>query len=243
MIDLKIDLEQVYTLEFTMGLRYSPLAIRSSQKLLFLMIVFLAWIQGTFMEMLSGNINTTKIDWIIISVAAVIYLILYPKKIAVKFQNLQYIFDILCIQLLMFMWIRFFYFSMFIFIDREIEITAQIIKIAYSFLFILWLFVFLFFCFRFRKKLRSGEFRENSKLQKRRSNLGLKLPKGVYIAIGIYFAIILVSQLIGGIIETVVLCSLVVVGLVLAFSGVSLFPEHLFTAYCKFKFKEFHIEE
>nr|WP_260447778.1 hypothetical protein [Listeria seeligeri] len=141
------------------------------------------------------------------------------------------------------MWIRFFYFSMFIFIDREIEITAQIIKIAYSFLFILWLFVFLFFCFRFRKKLRSGEFRENSKLQKRRSNLGLKLPKGVYIAIGIYFAIILVSQLIGGIIETVVLCSLVVVGLVLAFSGVSLFPEHLFTAYCKFKFKEFHIEE
>ncbi|HFK0721634.1 TPA: hypothetical protein ACGXPY_002661, partial [Listeria monocytogenes] len=25
--------------------------------------------------------------------------------------------------------------------------------------------------------------------------------------------------------------------------GVSLFPEHLFTAYCKFNFKEFHIEE
>ncbi|HFK6122677.1 TPA: hypothetical protein ACSLBD_002327, partial [Listeria monocytogenes] len=23
----------------------------------------------------------------------------------------------------------------------------------------------------------------------------------------------------------------------------SLFPEHLFTAYCKFNFKEFHIEE
>ncbi|MBC1593852.1 hypothetical protein IA829_13680 [Listeria seeligeri] len=240
---MKIDVEQVYTLEFTMRLRHSPMAIRSFLKLFFLITMFLTWIQGTFMEMLPGNINTTKIDWIIISVAAVIYLILYPKKIAVKFQNLQYIFDILCIQLLMFMWIRFFYFSMFIFIDREIEITAQIIKIAYSFLFILWLFVFLFFCFRFRKKLRSGEFRENSKLQKRRSNLGLKLPKGVYIAIGIYFAIILVSQLIGGIIETVVLCSLVVVGLVLAFSWVSLFPEHLFTAYCKFKFKEFHIEE
>ncbi|MEN0901595.1 hypothetical protein AAHP72_11350, partial [Listeria monocytogenes] len=26
-------------------------------------------------------------------------------------------------------------------------------------------------------------------------------------------------------------------------AGVSLFPEHLFTAYCKFNFKEFHIEE
>ncbi|WP_228463233.1 hypothetical protein [Listeria seeligeri] len=59
----------------------------------------------------------------------------------------------------------------------------------------------------------------------------------------IYFAVIMFSQLIGGIVETAVLCSIMFTGLVLAFSGVSLFPEHLFTAYCKFKFKEFHIEE
>ncbi|MBC1533285.1 hypothetical protein [Listeria seeligeri] len=240
---MKIDLEQVYTLEFTMRLRHSPMAIRSFLKLFFLITMFLTWIQGTFMEMLPGNINTTKIDWIVISVAAVIYLILYPKKIAVKFQNLQYIFAILCVQLLTFMGIRFFYFNIFVSINREIEITAQTIKMAYDSLFILWLFVFLFFCFRFRKKLRSGEYREDSKLQKRRSNLGLKLPKGVYIAMAIYFAVIMFSQLIGGIVETAVLCSIMFTGLVLAFSGVSLFPEHLFTAYCKFKFKEFHIEE
>ncbi|EAG6442003.1 hypothetical protein JW61_10935, partial [Listeria monocytogenes] len=70
-----------------------------------------------------------------------------------------------------------------------------------------------------------------------------KLSKKAYISIGAFFAFILLSQLIGGVMIYVLFISIAVLCMALSFLGLVIFPEQLFTAYCKFKFKEFHIEE
>ncbi|EGB1115142.1 hypothetical protein H6Y91_002395 [Listeria monocytogenes] len=107
----------------------------------------------------------------------------------------------------------------------------------------MWIAVFIVCCFRFRKKLRKGDFRKDSALQNKRGNLGLKLSKKAYISIGAFFAFILLSQLIGGVMIYVLFISIAVLCMALSFLRLVIFPEQLFTAYCKFKFKEFHIEE
>ncbi|HAM1158257.1 TPA: hypothetical protein H9271_002768 [Listeria monocytogenes] len=139
--------------------------------------------------------------------------------------------------------IRFFYFSLFYFFQNKVSLTNQTITKAYVLLFVLWIAVFIICCFRFRKKLRKGDFRKDSALQNKRGNLGLKLSKKAYISIGAFFAFILLSQLIGGVMIYVLFISIAVLCMALSFLGLVIFPEQLFTAYCKFKFKEFHIEE
>ncbi|MBF2445343.1 hypothetical protein [Listeria welshimeri] len=240
---MKKNLEQIYAIEFTMGLRYRPMQIRHNIKLLFIFLLFFSWVQGDFMNDLPGDLSMFRIDVSLIIISGICFIILNPIKQAIRFQNLQYLLYIICFQWLILLLIRCFYFSIFYFFQDEINLTTQIIDIAYVFLFILWFSVFIICCFRFRKKLRNGDFRKNSALQIKRSNLGLKLSKRAYISIGMFFAFILLSQLIGGVIIYVLFLSIAILCSVIAFLGVVIFPEQLFTAYCKFKFKEFHIEE
>lgn len=47
---MKIDLEQVYILESTMRLRYSPLQLRHNLKIFFIALLFVMWFQGFIME-------------------------------------------------------------------------------------------------------------------------------------------------------------------------------------------------
>ncbi|EBF5169582.1 hypothetical protein FH017_13290, partial [Listeria monocytogenes] len=110
-------------------------------------------------------------------------------------------------------------------------------------LFVLWIAIFIICCFRFRKKLRNGDFRKDSALQKKWGNLGLKLSKKAYISIGAFFAFILLSQLIGGVMIYVLFISIAILCMAASFLGLVIFPEQLFTGYCKYKFKEFHVEE
>lgn len=240
---MKIKLEQVYTLEFTMGLRYSPLQIRHSMPLIFLILLFITWFQTGIMESLPGDFATTKLNIGLIVISLLFYIALYPKKILIAFQNLQYLFAICFYQLTIFMAIKSFYFLLFDTIKYEIKLNVDTIIIAYVTLIIIWILVFILSSFWFRKRLVRGDFKKNSELQKKRSNLGLKLNKKVYILIIGFFIVTLLSRIIGGVMEEVVICLWFFVAFVLSFIGVILFPEHLFTAYCKFKFKEFHIEE
>ncbi|EGP9495383.1 hypothetical protein I1B20_001937, partial [Listeria monocytogenes] len=150
---------------------------------------------------------------------------------------------IFCFQWLILLLIRFFYFSMFYFFQNKVSLTNQTITKAYVLLFVLWIAVFIVCCFRFRKKLRKGDFRKDSALQNKRGNLGLKLSKKAYISIGAFFAFILLSQLIGGVMIYVLFISIAVLCMAASFLGLVIFPEQLFTGYCKYKFKEFHVEE
>ncbi|EGY4483686.1 hypothetical protein JSZ62_001922 [Listeria monocytogenes] len=79
--------------------------------------------------------------------------------------------------------------------------------------------------------------------KKKRGNLGLKLSKKAYISIGAFFAFILLSQLIGGVMIYVLFISIAILCMAASFLGLVIFPEQLFTDYCKYKFKEFHVEE
>ncbi|OFH52313.1 hypothetical protein [Listeria monocytogenes] len=240
---MKIDLEQIYTLQFTMGLRYRPMQIRHNIKLLLVALLFFSWVQGDFMNGLPGNLSMFRVDMSLIVILGICFIILNPTKLAIRFQNSQYLLYIFCFQWLILLLIRFFYFSMFYFFQNKVSLTNQTITKAYVLLFVLWIAVFIVCCFRFRKKLRKGDFSKDSALQNKRGNLGLKLSKKAYISIGAFFAFILLSQLIGGVMIYVLFISIAVLCMALSFLGLVIFPEQLFTAYCKSKFKEFHIEE
>ncbi|HAB0010291.1 TPA_asm: hypothetical protein GIN74_12910 [Listeria monocytogenes] len=241
---MKIDLEQVYSLDFTMGLRFHPLIIRRNLPLLYVAFIFLIWIQGIIMAGLPGNINTTILDVVLVAIPAVILLILYPRKMAIKYQNMQYLLYVCFFQLLIFLILKVFYFAIFYLLKNEISLTTQIITRAYIVLYLTWVIAFVAFSIRFKNKLSKGNYRRDSELQKKRSNLGLNLSKGMYILIlGFLGLFILIRLLIGGELEEVMISSFLIICIFIGLSGVSLFPEHLFTAYCKFKFKEFHIKE
>ncbi|EPD6279188.1 hypothetical protein ACSC17_001207 [Listeria monocytogenes] len=238
---MKKNLEQIYAIEFTMGLRYRPMQIRHNIKLIFLLLLFVTWLQGDFMNRLPGNLDITKVDMPLVLLALLCYIILYPKKMTIRFQNLQYLLYICCFQFLVFMVIRYFYSNLIYAIQNMVSLTAQTLVASYVFLLVLWVLAFIFFYFHFRKKLRNGDYRKDSELQKKRSNLGLKLSKGSYILIGAFFVFILSSQIVGGIMVDIMIISIEIVGIALCSMGIVIFPEQLFTAYCKFK--EFHIEE
>lgn len=145
---------------------------------------------------------------------------------------------------MIFMIIRVFYFDIFYLLENEILVTAQFITNAYITLCIIWVISFAIFSFRFKRKLDKGGYRKDSKLQQKRSNLGLNLSKGTYFLIFESFGLfILIRMLIGGELEEIIISLFLIVCILIGIAGVSLFPEHLFTAYCKFNFKEFHIEE
>ncbi|HCA4166149.1 TPA: hypothetical protein MPX29_002817, partial [Listeria monocytogenes] len=59
---MKKNLEQIYAIEFTMGLRYRPMQIRHNIKLIFLLLFFVTWLQVDFMNKLPGNLDITKVD-------------------------------------------------------------------------------------------------------------------------------------------------------------------------------------
>ncbi|HBJ9039222.1 TPA: hypothetical protein LEN87_002875, partial [Listeria monocytogenes] len=102
-------------------------------------------------------------------------------------------------QLMIFMIIRVFYFDIFYLLENEILVTAQFITNAYITLCIIWVISFAIFSFRFKRKLDKGGYRKDSKLQQKRSNLGLNLSKGTYFLIfGSFGLFILIRMLIGG---------------------------------------------
>ncbi|ECL4453394.1 hypothetical protein FTE40_14735, partial [Listeria monocytogenes] len=88
---MKKNLEQIYAIEFTMGLRYRPMQIRHNIKLIFLLLFFVTWLQVDFMNKLPGNLDITKVDLPLVILAVLCYIILYPKKMTIRFQNLQYL--------------------------------------------------------------------------------------------------------------------------------------------------------
>lgn len=91
---MKKNLEQIYAIEFTMGLRYRPMQIRHNIKLIFLLLLFVTWLQGDFMNRLPGNLDITKVDMPLVLLALLCYIILYPQKMTIRFQtfNTYYIF-------------------------------------------------------------------------------------------------------------------------------------------------------
>ncbi|EBF6244125.1 hypothetical protein FHZ97_07545 [Listeria monocytogenes] len=241
---MKIDLEQIYILESTMRLRYSPLQLRHNLKIFFIALLFVMWFQGFIMGVLPGDFAGERINMILLAILVILYILLYPRKITIKFQNLQYVLAICVYQLTIFMGTKIFYFAIFYTLKYEfrVDFAVSSIKLAYIALFVIWFLTFIVFSVHFRRRLIRGDFREGSALQKKRGNVGLKLSKGMYISIGCFFALILVSRVVGGVMEDVVYCLSFFIGILITLAGVSLFPEHLFTAYCKFKIKEFHIE-
>ncbi|EAG7713833.1 hypothetical protein BLI40_15835, partial [Listeria monocytogenes] len=74
-----------------MGLRFHPLIIRKNLPLLYVAFIFLIWIQGVVMAGLPGDFDTTELDVLLAAIPALPLLILYPKKMAMKFQNVQYL--------------------------------------------------------------------------------------------------------------------------------------------------------
>ncbi|EAE6255588.1 hypothetical protein D3H11_14915, partial [Listeria monocytogenes] len=86
---MKIDLEQVYILESTMRLRYSPLQLRHNLKIFFIALLFVMWFQGFIMGVLPGDFAGERINMILLAILVILYILLYPRKITIKFQNLQ----------------------------------------------------------------------------------------------------------------------------------------------------------
>lgn len=84
---MKIDLEQIYTLQFTMGLRYRPMQIRHNIKLLLVALLFFSWIQGDFMSGLSGDLSMFRVDMSLIVILGICFILLNPIKLAIRFQN------------------------------------------------------------------------------------------------------------------------------------------------------------
>ncbi|KAG3922440.1 hypothetical protein G9M41_11505, partial [Listeria monocytogenes] len=152
---MKKNLEQIYAIEFTMGLRYRPMQIRHNIKLIFLLLLFVTWLQGDFMNRLPGNLDITKVDIPLVLLALLCYIILYPQKMTIRFQNLQYLLYICCFQFLVFMVIRYFYSNLIYGIQNMVSLTAQTLVASYVFLLVLWILALIFFYFHFRKKLRN----------------------------------------------------------------------------------------
>lgn len=129
------------------------------------------------MNGLPGDLSMFRVDMSLIVILGICFILLNPIKLAIRFQNSQYLLYIFCFQWLILLLIRFFYFSLFYFFQNKVSFTHQTITKAYVLLFVLWIAVFIVCCFRFRKKLRKGDFRKDSALQNKRGNLGLKLSK------------------------------------------------------------------
>ncbi|MEE9753786.1 hypothetical protein VL763_08800 [Listeria seeligeri] len=235
---MEINAEQVYTLNFTMRLRLDPLQNKKLLKLSILVILFFNWAQRDFLGELSGYFGSTKLNLILIAIAMLFYLILSPKKLTVRFQAAQYLLSICCLQGVSFTVAKFFYVLFFYTLQQETYIDAKIISIAYAVFLILWLIFFVSSCLYFRKRLIRGDFRENSETQKKRSDGRITLSRKSLILILGFFVLFLVMCIIGEDMAYIIFL-IVILG---ALAGVTVFPEHLLTAYCKFKFKEFHVE-
>ncbi|WP_239457706.1 hypothetical protein [Listeria seeligeri] len=235
---MEINAEQVYTLNFTMRLRLDPLQNKKLLKLSVLVILFFNWAQRDFLGELPGYFGSTKLNLILIAIAMLFYLILSPKKLTVRFQAAQYLLSICCLQGVIFTVAKFFYVLFFYTLQQETYIDAKIISIAYAVFLILWLIFFVSSCLYFRKRLIRGDFRENSETQKKRSDGRITLSRKSLILILGFFVLFLVMCIIGEDMAYIIFL-IVILG---ALAGVTVFPEHLFTAYCKFKFKEFHVE-
>ncbi|WP_141042803.1 hypothetical protein, partial [Listeria monocytogenes] len=237
---MKKNLEQIYAIEFTMGLRYRPMQIRHNIKLIFLLLLFVTWLQGDFMNRLPGNLDITKVDMPLVLLALLCYIILYPQKMTIRFQNLQYLLYICCFQFLVFMVIRYFYSNLIYGIQNMVSLTAQTLVASYVFLLVLWILALIFFYFHFRKKLRNGDYRKDSELQKKRSNLGLKLSKGSYILRGAFLVFILSSKFVGGIMVDIMIFYLELEGQALFYLGFTLFQSHFYSLFLNYIFDDFN---
>ncbi|WP_270996055.1 hypothetical protein [Listeria seeligeri] len=235
---MEINAEQVYTLNFTMRLRLDPLQNKKLLKWSFLVIFFFHVVQQVLLEVLSGDFGSPKITSSLLAIAIASYSLLSPKNLTVKYQAEQYLLTVFCLQGAIFTSAKFFYMSFFYTLQNEMTLDMRVLSFANAIFLTIWLLVFVFSCLYFGKRLIRGDFRENSETQKKRSDGRITLSRKSLILILGFFVLFLVMCIIGEDMAYIIFF-IVILG---ALAGVTVFPEHLLTAYCKFKFKEFHVE-
>lgn len=127
------------------------------------------WFQGFIMGVLPGDFAGERINMILLAILVILYILLYPRKITIKFQNLQYVLAICVYQLTIFMGTKIFYFAIFYTLKYEfrVDFAVSSIKLAYIALFVIWFLTFIVFSVHFRRRLIRGDFREGSALQKK----------------------------------------------------------------------------
>ncbi|WP_221637190.1 hypothetical protein [Listeria seeligeri] len=239
---MEINAEQVYTLNFTMRLRNSPLENKKTLKWSFLIIFFFHVVQQVLLEVLSGDFGSPKITSSMLAIAIASYLLLSPKNLTVKYQAEQYLLTVFCLQGVIFTSAKFFYMSFFYTLQNEMTLDMRVLSFANAIFLTIWLLVFVFSCLYFRKRLIRGDFREDAETQKRRSAGGITLSRKILILILGLFVLLFVIRISGENLHYIILVILSLLGMLGTLAGVTVLPEHLLTAYCKFKFKEFHVE-
>ncbi|WP_260443020.1 hypothetical protein [Listeria immobilis] len=240
---MKIDLEQVYTLNFTMRLRADPLENKRFLKWSFLIIFFLNLGQQVLLEDVSGNFGSPKITSSMLAVAIASYFLLSPKNLTVKYQATQYLLSAFCLQGVIFTLAKLFYTSFFYVLQNEITLDMRILYFANVIFLTIWLIIFMLSCFYFKKRLLRGDFREGSMTQKKRSNNdGLNLSIKSLIFIIVFSCLLLVMRIVGEDINNILLAVILLIMMFITLGGIMLFPEYLLTAYCKYKFPEFFVE-